>query len=191
MSQHTILLIDGVNFAQTVKRLGFKCDYIKLRDHMEKRFGLARAIFFNPKLPTEEFSTLTPMLTLLETNGYQLVTREIKHFANEEGSMRTKGGNMAVEIAVNAVRFAMSGGPTDHIIIASGDRDLLPAVEAIRDRGIKVSILSTKEARGKALSTDLLKAADQVIDLADMKHIIQYNSSSSTPKFVHKKTAQA
>jgi len=58
---------------------------------------------------------------------------------------------------------AARSGYVEYFALASGDADFIPIVEEIQDLGPKVLILAFKDA----LSQDLARAADRVIDLPD------------------------
>lgn len=66
-----------------------------------------------------------------------------------------------VLIAVDLVRLAERRA-VNHALLLSGDGDLTPAVEAIRDAGVLISILTPEPAR---IASSLRRAADQTITI--------------------------
>ena len=100
----------------------------------------------------------------LDYNGFTMVTKPVKRYTDASGHTRTKG-NMDVEIAVDMLSLA----PTiDHVVLFSGDGDFRRLVEAIQDKGVRVSVVSTLKSQPPQAADELRRAADQFVDLADL-----------------------
>jgi len=76
---------------------------------------------------------------------------------------------MAVEIAVELVEAA---NHADHILLFSGEGDLACAVEMAQRKGAKVTAVSSMVSKPSAISDDLRRACDCIVDLNDVKPLI-------------------
>jgi uncharacterized LabA/DUF88 family protein len=64
MTERIALFIDGSNFHQTVKGLGFDVDYRRLLTEFGKRGMVVRAYYYTLIREDGEFSSLRPLLRL-------------------------------------------------------------------------------------------------------------------------------
>ena len=72
---------------------------------------------------------------------------------------------MDVEIAVDMLSLAPN---IDHAVLFSGDGDFRRLVEAVQDKGVRVSVVSTLKSQPPQAADELRRAADQFVDLADL-----------------------
>ncbi len=79
------------------------------------------------------------MIDWLDYNGYTMVTKPTKEFTDATGRRKLKG-NMDIELAVDAMELA---DELDHIVLFSGDGDFRSLVEALQQKGKRVSVVST------------------------------------------------
>jgi uncharacterized LabA/DUF88 family protein len=97
---------------------------------------------------------------------------------------------MDIELTVDAMQLADS---LDHIILFSGDGDFRSLVEALQQKGKRVSVVSTLHTQPPMVADELRRQADQFIDLADLEQQIcrdpaargqrdQYQQRGSTPR---------
>jgi len=87
---------------------------------------------------------------------------------DREGRRRVKG-NMDIEIAVDMLRMSEH---IDHMVLFSGDGDFRALVQAVQDKGVTVTIVSTRKTNPPMLGEELRRQADSVIDLADLERTI-------------------
>ena len=160
------LFIDGVSLYATAKSLNFDIDYKRLLMLFRQRLQLIRALYYTAIFEGDDYSSLRPLLDWLDYNGFTVVTKPKKEFADDFGQRKIKG-NIEVELAVDALQLAKG---LDHIILFSGEGDYRALVEALQQMGKRVSIVSTLQTA--MVADELRRQADQFIDLLDLKPII-------------------
>ncbi len=159
------LFIDGANLYATAKSLNFDIDYKRLLGLFRKRARLIRAIYYTALMDDAEYSPIRPLIDWLDYNGYMVRTKTAREFTDSMGRRKVKG-SMDVELAVDAMRLADT---LDHVVLFSGDGDFRSLVEAIQQKGRRVSVVSTLQTRPPMVSDDLRRQADQFIDLNELR----------------------
>ena len=159
------LFIDGSNLYATAKALGFDIDYRKLLSYFRKHSRLVRAIYYTALMEEAEYSPVRPLIDWLDYNGFMVITKPAREFANSLGRRKIKG-NMDIEIAIDMMQLADS---LDHLVLFSGDGEFRSLVEAVQGKGRKVSVVSTLTTRPAMVSDDLRRQADQFVDLVELK----------------------
>ncbi|WP_191321300.1 NYN domain-containing protein, partial [Camelimonas fluminis] len=106
-------------------------------------------------------------------NHYRVVSKIAKEYETHFGGRRLKG-NMDVEIAVDALDISPH---IDHLILFTGDGDFRRLIEAIQDKGRRVTVVSSLRTQPMMLSDALRRQADNFIDLADIKESISRPAS--------------
>jgi uncharacterized LabA/DUF88 family protein len=162
------LFIDGANLYSATKALGVEIDYRRLLEEFRRRGRLLRACYYTALLETDEVSPIRPLVDWLQYNGFRVVTKPAKEFTDATGRRRTKG-NMDVEIAVDMLNLAAH---VDHMVLFSGDGDFKRLVEAVQDRGVRVSVVSTVRASPPMMADELRRAADNFIELAELAELV-------------------
>ena len=158
------LFIDGANLYSAAKSLNADMDFKKLIDFFRSKGVLVRAYYYTAIVEGEEYSPIRPLVDWLDYNGFTMVTKPVKRYTDASGHTRTKG-NMDVEIAVDMLSLA----PTiDHAVLFSGDGDFRRLVEAVQDKGVRVSVVSTLKSQPPQAADELRRAADQFVDLNDL-----------------------
>ncbi len=166
--ERVILFIDGPSLHMTARALGFEVDYRELRSFFMKKTRLVRAMYYTTILEQQDFTAVRPLVDWLEYNGFTLITKPAKEFTDQAGRRRIKG-DMDVELAVHAMQLADS---IDHAVIFTGDGDFRSLVEALQQKGKRVSIVSTLETQPAMVADELRRQADQFIDLANLESSI-------------------
>ncbi len=162
------LFIDGANFYAAVRALDVEIDYARLLEDFRKRGRLIRANYYTALTEDQDFSPLKPLVDWLDYNGYRVVTKAAKEYTDSTGRKRYKG-DMDVELAVDALAAASW---VDHLILFSGDGDFRVLVEALQNKGVRVSVVSTTKSNPPIISDDLRRQADAFIELADLAPLI-------------------
>lgn len=167
--KRTAVLVDGSNAHASAQQLGFQIDYVKLLAYFKKRCDVTRALYFTALPPKGVTSTLRPMATFLDHNGYNVISKETKDYINHAGEKRRKG-NMDCEIAIYATKYA---DIVEQMILFSGDGDFRIVVERVQELGCRVLVLST--LTGGMVADALRRQADEFIELdglrAEIEHI--------------------
>ncbi|MEO1205374.1 MAG: NYN domain-containing protein [Pseudomonadota bacterium] len=167
-NERVALFIDGANLYATSKSLGFDIDYKRLLGWFEKRGNLIRALYYTAIAEDQEYSSIRPLIDWLDYNGYTMITKPTKEFTDAAGRRKVKG-NMDIELTVDAMRMAEN---LDHIVLFSGDGDFRSMVEAIQQRGRRVSVVSTLQTSPPMVADELRRQADNFIDLADLESAV-------------------
>jgi uncharacterized LabA/DUF88 family protein len=167
-TERLALFIDGANLYSAGKTLGVEVDYRKLLEEFRRRGQLMRAYYYTALIENEDYSPIRPLVDWLQYNGFKVVTKPAKEFTDSTGRRRVKG-DMDVEIAVDMLNIAKY---VDHIVLFSGDGDLTRLVEAVQERGVRVSVVSSVKTSPPMIADELRRAADTFIELADLAELV-------------------
>ncbi len=167
-SERLALFIDGANLYSAGKTLGVEVDYRKLLDEFRHRGQLIRAYYYTALIENDDYSPIRPLVDWLQYNGFKVVTKPAKEFTDSAGRRRVKG-DMDVEITVDMLNLAKH---VDHVVLFSGDGDLTRLVEAVQERGVRVSVVSTVKTSPPMIADELRRAADTFIELADLAELV-------------------
>ncbi|MFC3636000.1 NYN domain-containing protein [Camelimonas fluminis] len=170
--ERVALFIDGPNFHGTARSLNISVDYAKLRDFFSRDATMVRAYFYTA-LRDNEDDPVRPLVDWMTYNHYRVVSKIAKEYETHFGGRRLKG-NMDVEIAVDALEISPH---IDHLILFTGDGDFRRLIEAIQDKGRRVTVVSSLRTQPMMLSDALRRQADNFIDLADIKESISRPAS--------------
>jgi uncharacterized LabA/DUF88 family protein len=129
--------IDGSNIYYTMRdTLRWEIDWRRFRSFLERFGTVVDCIYYVGVTDDPAHQGFLGMLTY---NGYSLVTKDLKTIATPDGVAMQKA-NLDVEIAVDMLARM---GVYDAAVLASGDGDMLRAVQYVRDRSKEVYVLST------------------------------------------------
>jgi uncharacterized LabA/DUF88 family protein len=167
-TERIALFIDGANLYATAKTLGFDIDYKKLLTMFRAKGQLVRALYYTALAEDQEYSSIRPLIDWLDYNGFTIVTKPTKEFTDAMGRRKIKG-NMDIELAVDAMQLADN---LDHVVLFSGDGDFRSLVEALQQKGKRVSVVSTLQTQPPMVADDLRRQADQFVDLGDIEQQI-------------------
>ncbi|MBC8050594.1 MAG: NYN domain-containing protein [Chitinophagales bacterium] len=177
-TERVALFIDGANLYATAKALSFDIDYKKLLTLFRTKGRLIRALYYTALAEDQEYSSIRPLIDWLDYNGYTMVTKPTKEFTDAAGRRKIKG-NMDIELAVDSMELAEH---LDHIVLFSGDGDFRTLVEALQQKGKRVSVVSTLNTQPPMVADELRRQADQFIDLYDLEKEICREGSERLPR---------
>ncbi len=163
-NERVALFIDGANLYGAAKALAFDIDYKRLLELFQKKSYLVRAYYYTALLENEEYSPIRPLVDWLDYNGYSLVTKPVKEFTDATGARKRKG-NMDVELAIDMLELAPR---LDRAVLFSGDGDFRRLVEAVQNRGVRVTVVSTVKTNPPLVADELRRQADEFIDLTEL-----------------------
>ena len=184
-NERVALFIDGANLYATAKALNFDIDYKRLLVMFRGKCQLERALYYTALAEHDEYSSIRPLIDWLDYNGYTMVTKPTKEFTDATGRRKIKG-NMDIELTVDAMELA---DHLDHVVLFSGDGDFRSLVEALQQKGKRVSVISTLHTQPPMVADELRRQADQFIDLSDMANLIgrdpgnRPNRDAAPPRF--------
>jgi uncharacterized LabA/DUF88 family protein len=159
------LFIDGANLYATAKTLGFEIDFKRLLKEFQNGSNLLRAFYYTAIIEDQEYSSVRPLIDWLGYNGYTVVTKAVKEFADTNGRRKLKG-SMDIELAVDAMEIAEH---IDEMILFSGDGDFRSLVEAVQRRGVRVTVISTIASHPSIVADELRRQADVFVDLMELR----------------------
>lgn len=162
------LFIDGANLYSAAKALGLEIDFRKLLDEFQTKGRLLRANYYTALLENDEYSPIRPLVDWLAYNGFNVIKKPAREFTDRDGRRRVRG-NMDIELTVDMLAMAEH---VDHVVLFSGDGDFRRLVEAVKERGVRVSVVSTVKSQPAMIADDLRREADVFIDLDDMADLI-------------------
>jgi len=159
------IFIDGANLHATAKALGFEIDYKNLLAEFQGRGELLRAFYYTAVPEEPEYSSIRPLVDWLDYNGFSVVTKTVKEFADVGGRRKIKG-NMNIELAVDAMETA---DHVDQMVLFSGDGDFRSLVEAVQRHGVHVTVVSSLASQPPMIADELRRQSDVFIDLAELQ----------------------
>jgi len=159
------LFIDGINTHAAARALGFDIDYKRLLTEFRSRGTLVRAFYYTVVIEDQESSPVRPLLDWLDYNGFTVVTKPAKEFDDGEGRRRFKR-SMGIELVVDAMDLARQ---LDEIVLFSGDGDFRALVQALKRRGVRVTVVSTMASQPPIIADELRRQADVFIDLTELQ----------------------
>lgn len=123
----------------------------------------ARAIYYRDVRDSAEEDRQRPLFGWLGHNGFDVKGRRFD--ASARGPRERYGTNL-VALAVDAMALARNG---DTVAIMASDIKLAPLFKALQASGVKVVLLSTRDASvAIAAPSDLIDTADGFLDLAEV-----------------------
>lgn len=159
------VFIDGANLHSSSRSLEYDIDYKKLRRYFAERSKLMRIFYYTAVLDQDEHMPIRPLIDWMAYNGFSVVTKPAKQYADGFGGFRTKG-NMDIELAIDAMEQAPN---IDHAVIFSGDGDFRRLIESLQRQATRVTVISTLAGDGRMVADELRRQADHFLDLKDLQ----------------------
>jgi len=161
-----LVFVDESNVVSSVRALGRKLDWLKLRDHLanadEARELIEMVIYVGlpPPLPEWQIERdkKNKFLHWLRSNGFLVVVKE-----GSPGDGKHYKANVDVLMAIDAVELSVEIRP-EVVVLVTGDADFAHLALQLRRRGIRVEVAATAQTLG----TGLKGAANRVIDLVPL-----------------------
>ena len=164
------IIVDGANTHSATRALGMDVDYKRLLAFAAEHGRLIRAEYYTAVAPVTsetEFSSLRPLIDWLHYNCWHPITPVGREYM--DGGRRTIKSSISVEIAVGICRMARN---VDHLMLFSGNGDFCPAIAEAQRSAVRVSVVSTLRTTPAFVSDDLRRAADQYVDLEELRDVI-------------------
>lgn len=167
-NERIAIFIDGANLYSTMKLLDFDIDYSALLTFFNDKGRIIKANYYTALLEDADFSPIRPLIDWLDYNGYHVISKNARQQIDRDGRKHIKG-NMDIEITVDMLTLAPH---IDHMVLFSGDADFAPALKAVQDKGVRVTVISTMKTRQPVLGDALRRQANSFLDIADMDKLI-------------------
>jgi uncharacterized LabA/DUF88 family protein len=162
------LFIDGANLYAAARAAGLEIDFRKLLKEFHGRGRLIRASYYTAIVEGDDYSPVRPLVDWLDYNGFTVIRKSAREYVDRDGRKRVRG-SVDVELAIDMLEAAAH---LDHIVLFSGNGDFRRVVEAVKSRGVRVSVVSSLASSPPMIADDLRRAADTFIDLEDMAELI-------------------
>jgi uncharacterized LabA/DUF88 family protein len=173
------VFIDGSNlFFTTTHHLQFDIDFTKLVPRLIENNKLVRACYYTGNDPYNEKQQ--KFFHMLRCTGYKVVTKDLQTLP--DGNRKV---DLDVEMAVDMLNLARSG-KVDTIICISGDGDLAYALHHVAAMGVRVEVVSYRQATHESLIyladkyTDLSLLKD---DISKIRYSFRQPESRSSPRY--------
>ncbi|MEO1662260.1 MAG: NYN domain-containing protein [Pseudomonadota bacterium] len=162
------LFIDGSNLYAAARGLNLEIDFRKLIQEFRKRGRLLRANYYTTLLETDEHNPIRPLVDWLSYNGFNTIVKNAREYTDREGRRRVRG-SMDLEIATDMLALAEH---LDHLVLFSGNGDFRCVVEAVKAKGVRVTVISSIKSQPQVVADELRREADAFIDLEEMAELI-------------------
>jgi uncharacterized LabA/DUF88 family protein len=161
-----LVFVDESNVVSSVRALGRKLDWLKLRDHLANadrgRELMEMVIYAGLPPPMPEWQSerdkKSKFLHWLRSNGFLVVAKD-----GSPGDGKHYKANVDVLMAIDAVELSIEMRP-EVVVLVTGDADFAHLALQLRRRGIRVEVAATAQTLG----TGLKGAANEVIDLVPL-----------------------
>ena len=161
-----LVFVDESNVVSSVRALGRKLDWLKLRDHLASadrgRQLIEMVIYAGLPPPIPEWQIerdkKNKFLHWLRSNGFLVVVKD-----GSPGDGKHYKANVDVLMAIDAVELSVEMRP-EVVVLVTGDADFAHLALQLRRRGIRVEVAATAQTLG----TGLKGAANEVIDLVPL-----------------------
>ncbi len=160
-AEKTAVFIDGSNLFAVAKALDFDIDYRKFLKYFQDSTCLVRSAYYTVLTEDQDYSPLRPLVDWLDYNGFQMVTKSTREFIDSHGRKKVKG-SIAVDLVIDALAIS---DKIDHLILFSGDSDFVKLSQALQNKGIRVTVVSTIMTQPSMVGDDLRRQADIFVDL--------------------------
>jgi uncharacterized LabA/DUF88 family protein len=184
--ERVAVFIDGSNFSLTAKTLGLEVDFKRLRALLALRGELVR-VYYYTVVVEDEYCSIRPLVDWLAFNGYAIRTKSVRAHLDENGRRKFKS-SMSVELTVDAMDMAST---VDHVILFTGDGDFTRLAECLQGKGCRVTVISTVKTVPPMASDALRRAADQFVDLDDIRPIISREPDASASRLPNASSRRA
>jgi len=162
-SARVLILFDNANLLSSLQNLRIQLNFSKTLRYIKKRFG--KVVFAKCYMDKDEFESpgKKSLISLLKRLGVTIYKKQPKHV--------TIGGITIMRCDVDAVIVAdMFDRMDDYdiLIIFSGDKDYVYAIQLLQNKGKHVVAVSISEDA----SESLIQTCDEYIDLREIANEI-------------------
>jgi len=162
------VFIDGTNLYSAARGLGLEIDFRKLNQEFRKRGRLLRINYYTTIIETDEHNPVKPLVDWLSYNGFNTVVKPAREYTDRDGRRRFRG-SMDLEIATDMLELTDT---IDHAVLFAGNGDFRRVVEAVKAKGVRVTVISSVKSQPQVIADELRREADAFIDLEEMAGLI-------------------
>jgi uncharacterized LabA/DUF88 family protein len=156
------VFIDATNLLGMLRTMNRKIDFKLFIKFLKDQTRLVRASYF--VLMREDMDPRAESaIDMFEFAGFDVVRKWGREFQEAGGHYRFKG-SIIPEMSVGMVEAVMDG--IDHIVLISGDGELLAAAEAVKRNHARLTLMGLE----KTMSEELRRTCDSFVELANLEH---------------------
>jgi uncharacterized LabA/DUF88 family protein len=156
------VFIDESNVYHSQKTIGWKIDYLKLKNYLEASSDVSLINLYTSYFDKNIFNK--ERFNEIEKEGYKIIKKKLKFIKNKKGDY-IKKGNLDIELALDSYIYR---NKYDVFVLFSGDSDFEYLIKLLKNSGKKIVIFSTR----KHVSKELLLVSDLYIDLKKLTRYI-------------------
>ena len=162
--ERVFLFIDGISVYVISRALGIDIDYKLLLEHFRRDHYVVRATYYTTLTEEQETTSMRPLIDWLDYNGFRILTKPLREFTDNQGRRKVKG-SIDIELCVD---FLEAADQADHLILFSGDGNFRRMVEAVQNKGKRVTVVSSLTTQPPIISDELRRQADHFVGMADL-----------------------
>ena len=144
MSKNVAVFVDVANLFYAAKAAGADIDYVTLLKAAVAGRDFVRAYAYTGLDPDNE--NQRNFHSFLARHGYKVVSKDIRKYG--DGKFKA---NLDLELVVDIMKTT---GNLDVAIVCSGDGDFAPASRRVKERVIRVEVISTVSNNSHELSEE-------------------------------------
>lgn len=163
-AERIAIFVDGANMHGAVRDLDFTIDYAEVRKHFGDCGRLMRSYYYTA-IKEDTYDGVRKFADWLDNNNWNVVSKAVKFQGPPGGEDYVMKANMDVEIAVDMLKH---GAYVDHLVLFSGDGDFRYLLEALKDRGKRITVVSTP----KSIAAELRREADNYFELEALRGLL-------------------
>jgi uncharacterized LabA/DUF88 family protein len=163
-SERVGIFIDGPNFNKTCIALGIDVDFKRVLQLFRGASRLVCANYYACPADADALNSARPLLDWLAYNGYSVTTKTPTPYSSEGHRF-----GIEVDLAVDVMRLSAS---LDHVVLFSGNGEFEKLVRVLKETGKRATVVSSLKTQASSIADGLRRAADQFVDLVDLKQEI-------------------
>lgn len=162
------IFIDGNNMFYAQRSNGWFFDPRKVLEYFNRHEALVNAFWYTGIRDPQDQRGFRDALIAM---GFTVREKFLKEYYDRISGEMTQKANLDIEIVVDMFNTVAQ---YNHAVLFSGDGDFERAVELLRSKDTRITVVSTEGM----IARELRNAADRYIDLNDLRPFIEKNIES-------------
>ena len=168
------VLVDGQNTHQSALALGLHIDHARLRTAFARQGERIEAAYYATRpARAADADRLHRLGDWLRHHQWSVHIVEGQTPPPDE-PLRRRTTTAMIAMAVHAMRLA---DRVDRVVLFTGNGDFAPLVEALQERGVHVTVVSTVRTDSPMAAASLQRLADVFLDLDDIRDLVTFETS--------------
>jgi uncharacterized LabA/DUF88 family protein len=162
------IFIDGNNMFYAQRSNGWFFDPRKVLEYFNRQEALVNAFWYTGIRDPQDQRGFRDALIAM---GFTVREKFLKEYYDRLSGEMTQKANLDIEIVVDMFNTVAQ---YNHAVLFSGDGDFERAVELLRSKDTRITVVSTEGM----IARELRNASDRYIDLNDIRPFIEKNMDS-------------